>query len=183
MQNQKMTLVKNLLVSVAAACLLAGCARSLPPVGTYTDLSGLRTDLLEGNRLPSSVNPPREIVWLNASRIYKTPSDSVYYLEVEYMAKKETGLLDIPYGETLTLVLDGRPLKFTGAGSVNLRQSTSEEIVRERALYQVSREDLQKIASAKKVEVQVKGTKGLVLREFDEDNYKRFRLFVITYAG
>jgi hypothetical protein len=182
-QNLNMTLVKNLLVSVAAACLMAGCARTLPPVGTYTDLSGLRTDLLEGNRLPSPVNPPREIVWLNASRIYKTPSDSVYYLEVEYMAKVEAGLLDIPYGETLTLVLDGKPMKFTGAGSMNLRKESSEGIVRERALYQVNREDLQKIASAKKVEVQIKGTKGLVVREFDEENHKRFRLFVITYAG
>src|SRR5512147_3266738 len=116
--NLNLTIVKNLLCSLAAVALLAGCARTLPPVSTYYDMSGLRTDLLDGNRLPSPVNPPREIVYLNASRIYKTPADSVYYLEVEYMAREETGLLDIPYGETLTLVLDGRPLKFSGAGSM-----------------------------------------------------------------
>ncbi|MBN2505911.1 MAG: hypothetical protein JXQ71_04380 [Verrucomicrobia bacterium] len=183
MQNQKLTLVKNLFVSVAAACLLAGCARTLPDVGTYTDASGLSTSLLENNRLPSPVEPPREIVYLNASRIFKTATEAVYYLEVEYMARKETGLLDIPYGQTLTLVLDGRARKFSGAGSINLRQGGSEQIVRERALYQVTREDLQRIASARKVEVQIKGNNGLVVREFDQENHKRFRLFVITYAG
>lgn len=181
--QQKPMLVKNLLCSLAVVGLLAGCARSLPPVSTYYDMSGLRTDLLEGNRLPSPVNPPREIVWLNASRLYKTPTDSVYYLEVEYMAKEETGLLDIPYGETLTLVLDGKPVKFKSNGSMNLRKASSEGIVRERALYSVTREQLQQIAAAKKVEVQIKGNNGLVVREFDAENYRRFRLFVITYAG
>ncbi len=183
-QNQKATLVKNLLVTLAAGCLLAGCtSQPKTPVTSYYDMAGLRTDLLSENQLPSPVNPPREVVWLNASRIYKTHNDSVYYLEVEYMAKEQTGLLDIPYGQTLTLILDGKTIKLSGAGSVNLRQATDNGFVRERALYEVTRDQLQKIAGAKKVEVQIKGNNGLLVREFGPENYRKFRLFVITYAG
>lgn len=182
MHNQKLTLVKTLLISSVALGLVAGCAYRTAPVTTHYDMAGLRTDLMEENQLPNVSTPPREVVWLNAFRTYNAQADSAYYLEVKYLARAESGLLDIPYGETLTLVLDGRSLRLSGLGSLN-RRKTDDALVEEQALYPVTREQLQRIALARKVEVQVKGNNGLVLREFDEENYRRFRLFVITYAG
>src|SRR5215204_4315440 len=106
-----MMMMKGYLVLVGGL-LLAGCAsQPTPDVTTYVDqATGLRTDLM-GENLLESKGPTRELVWLNASRVYRNFSDAVYYLEAQYMARENAGYLEIPSGETLTLTIDGQPIK------------------------------------------------------------------------
>lgn len=161
--------------------LLAGCATQRPPVTTYIDpITRARTDLMGENMLQSP-EPIREIVWLNASRMFKNARQYQYYLEVDYMARRETGFLEIPPGETLVIVADGQELKFSGSGSLNSRKELDEEVT-ERAIYLASGEQLRTIANAKDVQVSIRGRSGMVQRTFTPENTERFRQFVAKYV-
>ena len=135
-----------------------------------------------GENLLESKGPTRELVWLNASRVYRNYSDAQYYLEAQYMARDEAGFLEIPAGETLTITVDGQPLKFGGTGSSNMRKPYKKELVREVAIYPATRIQLQKIALAKDVKVSIRGNNGLIEREFSKENQERFRQFVTRFA-
>ena len=175
--------MKNIL-NLLAVCFLAGGCATTPtsPVTTYIDpVSGQRTDLLADNLLETA-GQPRELVWLNASRVFTSRGSGDYYLEVSYMARAEVGHLEIPPGETLTLALDGVELKFNGTGSANQRKAVNKELVKENALYPTSRLQLQKIATARQVKVTIKGNRGLIEREFAPVNFENFRRFVTRYA-
>lgn len=174
-------IAKTILLLATAALLVAGCATQAPDVSSYYDqVSGLRTDLME-NELEAP-GQPREIVWLNASRVFHDYKNSELYLMVTYMAMQERGYLEISPGKTLTIVADGKPLIFEGTGSANQRKPYKKDFVRETALYPVSKADLQKIAGARDVKVQIKGNNGLVEREFKAENFQRLRRFVSYYA-
>jgi len=125
--------------------------------------------------------PVREIVWLNASRIFTSGRQPQYYLEVDYLARAETGFVEIPPGETLVILADGRELKFTGSGSLARKEKKDE--VSERAIYPASAEQLRAIAGAEKVKVSILGRKGIVQREFTPANFQKFREFVKNYAS
>lgn len=160
---------------------MAGCKTQAPDVSSYYDqMSGLRTDLME-NELEAP-GQPREIVWLNASRVFRDQRTSDLYLEASYMAMTERGYLEIPPGKTLTIIADGKPIVLDGTGSTNMRKPYKKQFVRETALYPVTKAQLQKIASSKDVKVQLKGNNGLVEREFKEQNFQRLRRFVSYYA-
>jgi hypothetical protein len=179
--HKKDNMKKNF-ATLAGLLLLAGCASQAPELSTYYDpVMGNRTDLLSGNLLDTP-GQPRELVELNASRVWKNFKDAAYYLEVSYMARAEVGFLEIPPGEMLTIVADGKPLKFDGSGSMNMRKPYKKELVRENAIYPASKNALQQIASAQQVKVQIKGNKGLVQRDFAPENLERFRKFVAAYA-
>lgn len=175
--------MKNLLVVLAGIVVMVGCATTPAPDVTthYDNVSGLRTDLMSDNLLPAG-DHPRELVWLNASRVYHTTSRYNYYLEVTYMARKEVGLLEIPPGQSLTLVVDGETIPLTGTGSLDSEKETKEGLVQETAIYKTSRLVLQKISIAKKVNVAVKGKNGLVERDFADENLDKFRRFVTNFA-
>src|SRR3954465_13443683 len=93
--------VKSIFFILAAvAALLAGCASPAPDVSSHYDqMTGLRTDLME-NELEAP-GKPREIVWLNASRVFHGQKESELFLEASYMAMKDRGYLEIPPGKTL----------------------------------------------------------------------------------
>jgi len=151
-------------------------------VSTYIDpVMGNRTDLLSDNLLETP-GPPRELVWLNASRIFKSDFESQFYHEVSYMARKEVGYLDILPGEMLTIIADGKAMKFDGSGSLNTRKPYKKELVRENAIFPATRQALQKIAAAQQVKVKIKGNNGLIERDFAPENSDRFRKFVSTFA-
>jgi hypothetical protein len=176
-------MIKNFVMVAGGAALLAGCAGpQAPDVTTHIDhTTGLRTDLL-GDNLLEGKGQPRELLWLNASRVYRNFSDAQYYLEAEYMAREEAGYLEIPPGDTLTIIIDGQPLKFSGTGGANLRKPYKDELVREKAIYPATRIQLQKIALGREVKVQVRGNNGLVERDFNKENQERFRQFVTRFA-
>src|SRR3954462_4424473 len=96
--------MKNIFCALVAAALLAGCA-SAPEVTTYVDpLTNQTTDLLSENELVApGGGQPREIIWLNASRLPVNRSKYQIYLEVQYAANTEAGPLDIYPGKTLTI--------------------------------------------------------------------------------
>jgi hypothetical protein len=170
---------------LAGLVWLAGCATKPPDVMTnYDPITGVRTDTMSENMLETPQNPPREVVWLNASRVFKNyrNRDYTYYLETAYKAKEETGYLNIPAGNSLTIVADGQELRFNSNGSYNTRKVNKGvegiRFVNEAALYPTTREQLEKIANAKSVKVRIRGDNGLVERDFTPDNFKRFREFL-----
>lgn len=169
-------------VWLACAGFLAGCASiPVPDVATHYDpYTHLRTDLIPDNLLETE-GPVRELLWLNASRVFKDQQYFEYYLEVHYEAREETGWLNIVPGVSLTMVADGRELKFRGSGSLNLRKQ-KKGLVSEDAIYLASADDLKAIASAKAVTVKVSGQNGIVVRNFTPDNAGRFRKFVAAFV-
>ena len=174
--------MKAIFFSLAAvAALLTGCASPTPDVSSHYDqVTGLRTDLME-NELEAP-GQPREIVWLNASRVFHSQKESELFLEASYMAMKDRGYLEIPPGKTLTVVADGKPILFDGTGSANMRKVYKKDFVRETAIYPVTKSQLQRIANARDVKVQIKGANGLVERQFKAENFDRLRKFVSNYA-
>ena len=173
--------MKKIYPLVLAAGLLAGCATKTQDSATYIDpFTGARTDLMAENMLESP-EPVREIVWLNASRLFRNARDYQYYLEVDYLARAETGYLEIPPGQTLAIVADGQEIKLTGSGSLNNRKERKEEVT-ERAIYPATADQLRTIASAEDVKVSILGRNGMVQRTFTPANLERFRQFVQRYV-
>ncbi|MEK7678497.1 MAG: hypothetical protein AAB676_21935 [Verrucomicrobiota bacterium] len=161
--------------------LLAGCATPVPPVATYTDtVSGLRTDFIPENLLESK-EPSRELVWLNASRVFTDVRNFTYYLEVHYQATSETGWLDILPGKTLVVLADGQEMRFPGLGSLNTRKE-KKGIVMEDAIYETNAAALRAIANAQKLTVKVIGKNAIVVRDFAPANFEKFKKFVAEYV-
>src|ERR1043165_5767377 len=162
---------------------LMGCSTTPPPdvATSYDPITGVRTDLMSENMLETAQNPPREVVWLNASRVFKNyrNRDFTYYLEVSYMTREETGYLNIPAGGTLSVIADGQEMRFSGTGSYNQRKKNKDGFVSESALFPATREQIQKIANAKQVKVRIRGENGLVERDFRPANFKRFQEFLL----
>ena len=170
--------MKNFLCCILGilTVLAAGCFTP-PQVTSYTNpITGLRTDLI-GENLLDTVEPAREMIWLNASRVFKNRETAVYYLEVHYAARSETGFLDIDPGQSLTIVADGQEIKLAGIGSLNTRK-TSDNVVHEDAIYEASATDISKLAYAAKATVKVKGQKGIVIREVSQQNFDKFKAFL-----
>jgi hypothetical protein len=173
--------VKKINCLVLAASLLTGCATKAPDVVTYVDpYTKARTDLMAENMLESP-EPIREVVWLNASRMFRNARQFQYYLEVDYMARAEAGFLEIPPGETLVILADGQELKFGGSGSLNNRKESKDQ-VSERAIYVATGSQLRIIANAEEVKVSILGRNGMVQRAFKPANSDRFRQFVQHYV-
>lgn len=169
------------LALLATSLWLTGCATKAPSIATYYDpYSHSRTDLTAQNMLESP-EPVREIIYLDASRVFLNARDFQYYLEVEYLARTETGFLDIPPGETLVILADGQELKFSGSGSLNSRKERKDEVT-ERAIYPVGGQQLRTIAAAQSVKVSVLGRNGIVQRDFNAANFQKFRDFVQHYV-
>lgn len=172
-----MNYMKNIFCALLAAAFLAGCATT-PEVTTYVDPNtNQRTDLLSENELPSpGGGQPREIIWLNASRMPVSRTKFQTYLEVMYAANAEAGPLDIYPGRTLTIIADGQELKFSGLGSMNTRKE-KKGIIYESALYEAQPSDIDTIANAQKVTVLVQGKSLLIERNFGSENFQRFKQF------
>lgn len=169
------------ILTFAAAALLCGCATTqLPDVATHTDSAGLRIDLIPENLLETTT-PSRELLWLNASRVFKNHYDFDYFLEVHYEATPDAGFLQINPGNSLLIVADGNEIEFESRGSMNARRN-HKGFVSEDALYLAGPNELRAIARAEKVVVQVTGQNGTVHREFGPANFQRFQKFVQNYV-
>lgn len=177
------TNMKNICCALLAFAFLAGCAAT-PEVTTYVDpLTNQRTELLSENELPTpGGGQPREILWLNASRMPVNRAKYQVYLEVMYAVNAEAGPLDIYPGRTLTIIADGNELKFSGLGSMNSRKEKGG-ILYESALYEAQPSDIQTIANAGKVTVLVQGKSLLIERDFGPENFERFKQFVSRIAS
>jgi hypothetical protein len=183
--GEERDIVKKNFALLILVGLLSGCDtfKTSDVTTHYDEFTGQRTDLLSDNMLETE-GPPREVIWLNASRVFNKGGKSIYYLEASYMAKTETGWLDIGPGQSLTIMADNEKIKFISAsGSLNRRKKVDRNaFVQETAIYEATRDQLQKIGAAKQVKVELKGNNGLVERQFAPANFERFRAFVARYA-
>lgn len=158
----------------APAVFLAGCA-STPEVTTWTNpVNGQRTDILAENLLDVP-GETREMLWLNAYREVFGPQRQRYHLQVIYGAREEAGYLEINPGRSLTILVDGEELNFSGLGSLD--KDEKKGALFETARYDATGEDISRIANGKKVVVRVTGKNGIVVREFAEENFEKFRQF------
>jgi len=174
--------MKRLFILLALLSTLTACVTPATKVSSYRDDFSGATDMLVDNELPSP-SRPREVVWLDAYRVMKG-AQRIYYLQVRYLATAEVGFVDIEPGQSLTITADGETIKlYSASGSMNSRELVrGKKFAEEKALFEVKQEQLQKIARAKKVKVQIKGVKGLIEREFGPKNYDDFRAFVTRFA-
>ena len=156
---------------------LAGCVQT-PEVTTYVDpMTNQRTDLLsEKELIVPGQTQPREIVWLNASRLPTGRRTYQIYLEVLYAVRADAGPLDIYPGRTLTIIADQNEMKFSGLGSANSRRE-KDGILYETALYEAQLSDIETIANAQKVTVLIQGKAALIERDFVQENFNRFKEF------
>jgi hypothetical protein len=171
---------KRSLLFLVAAGALAGCSTKRPPDTTsyVSPISGLRTDLLSENMFETP-DKTLEVIELNGARVFGYNGASRFVLELDYLSSEEHGFLDIPPGETLTLVIDDSVVKLGGMGGSQSREKTKDRTVTERAFYTVDRPLFEKIAKAKKVRVEVAGNNGPpVVRWFAAVNFGRFADFV-----
>lgn len=163
------------LVAFVFVFVTVGC-NTTPEVTSYVNpVSGRRTDTLNQNLIDAPGND-REMLWLNAYRDYSDRYHYRYYLEVIYGAREDAGYLEIGPGRSLTIMADNQEMNFTGLGSLSKDQSKGA--VFETARYEATADDIHRIASARKVTVQVRGRHGIINREFAPENSEKFRKFV-----
>ena len=178
MRNRIRQLIRRAQPACAACAMLlfaTGCGTT-PEVTSYVNpVSGQRTDIVAQNLLDLPGNN-REMLWLNAYRDFTDRYHYKYYLEVIYGARVVVGYLEISPGRSLTIVADNQELNFTGLGS--LSQNESKGALFETARYEAAADDIQRIANARKVTVQVRGRNGLIARDFGPENFEKFRKFV-----
>jgi hypothetical protein len=99
-----------------------------------------------------------------------------YFLRVWYQGD---GWIFINEGESLVLLMDGEKTVFSGSGSSGDREVIYGGFVWEVALYPVTEKQIRKISNAKDITVKIIGSKGYVIRKFDETNFENFRHFIV----
>ncbi|RMD88591.1 MAG: hypothetical protein D6813_11860 [Calditrichaeota bacterium] len=127
------------------------------------------------NNLLSSNHTDSVKVYLNAQRVLI--GKKVYYnLNVHYQGND---WLKIKSGPSLILVVDGQQMQFSCPESAMQRsRNIFSRKAHEEANYEVSLEDLQKIAQAESVRVKIFGHNGSIECTFTPDNFRRFQEFL-----
>ena len=160
------------------ALFLIGCGTT-PEVTTWTNpVSGQRTHILAENPVGDlGEGEAREMVWLNAfcEVLGQTGAQQRYHLQVVYGAREEAGYLEINPGKSLTIIADGEELSFSGLGSLD--KDERKGALFETARYDATGSDIGRIAGASKVVVRLVGRNGIVVREFNDENFEKFRKF------
>ncbi|HEX7862027.1 MAG TPA: hypothetical protein VF773_16965 [Verrucomicrobiae bacterium] len=167
--------IAQALSAAVFAAVLTGCG-STPEVTSYVNpVSGRRTDVLAENLLDAP-GQSREMLWLNAYRDFSDQYRFKYYLEAIYGAREEAGYLDVGPGRSLTIVADGQEMNFVGLGSLSKEEENGA--VFESARYEATADDIYRISRARTVNVRLTGKNGVVVRDFNAENFDKFRKFV-----
>jgi hypothetical protein len=157
---------------------LVGCETTPPPdvVSRTDEVTGRQSHLITDNVIedPSQTD---SLLSLNASQLFTYRGAAKYYLEVRFQARPERGLIEIVPGQSLTITVNGVPMRFTGPGSAKFRKEKYGTLI-ENAVYTVTFEQMEQIAKAKDVRVRVSGAKGFVERTFAAKNFDNFAEFV-----
>jgi len=167
---------------------LCGCATSYKIKSISDNFDGYTIHRLTGNRLSGSelFNSPVELncqVYINRNGLKS------YFLIVQYndysLNLSSWGLITaswlfIQRGESLILLVDGERIGFEGEGSIDHRNVYSGNI-EEKAWYDISRHNLEKIANAYNVEVKIIGSEYYVQRQFSEKNISNFYKFISEF--
>ncbi len=176
--------MKSSLLFFLATAFLTSCAASgYEIVEQYDHLESINRTFMSGNRLGPDKKSATYELYLNALRYDWRTGEILYYLVVRYNADE---WLLIQRGKTLTLALDGQKLPLWGEGSAGERNvfhaGSGQKYHSEQAWYQVTAEQLSRIASAKTITVQVRGDNGRVEENCSSRNLKRFTNFINKYV-
>jgi hypothetical protein len=171
------------LAVLLTAVVLTGCTTSYSPdIQSYRrPFEEGRTDLIVDNLLEAK-DQTRDMVWLNALRVFKNADEHQFYLELIYATTTDTGYLDIGTGPSLILTVDGKEMQFSGTGTTNMRRKKGA-LLNETALYPVSAKDLVVIGNARQIKVRIVGQGRIVEREFSTVNISRFKKFVDQFIS
>ena len=111
------------------------------------------------------------------------PGTPEYYLEARYQGASDAGFMEIGPGDALVLTVDGQTMRFRGPGSQENRKVLGNGQFVENAVFEVKADDLRRIAKAKDVKVQINGDRRRMYREFNAENFQKFRSFVLLHMG
>lgn len=164
-------------IGILALCIvvnlfLSGCAA---PFTSFTDESTTAHIVrMNGDRLAGGISS----IQLNAQRFEKEGKVS-YSLFIVYSGPT---FLIIGPGKSLVLIIDGARHEISGGGSEQHRNVISIGLVEETAYYHDLEPELfYRIASAKKVDVEVHGSDSVVTRSFKKKNFSKFKVFCDLY--
>jgi len=140
------------------------------------EFEGWTADALMENKLGGS--SPSEKVELTIMRTRATDKTPFKYsLNVHYLGDD---WVFIEEGKSLLLLLDGKKMTFTGAGSKRSRRVGSG-YVSESSIYGAEYDSLLLISSAKEVKVRVVGGEKNLDRFFSQQNFQILKRFLTEY--
>jgi hypothetical protein len=164
-------------IGILASCIvvtlyLSGCTA---PFTSFTDESTTAHVVrMNGDRLAGGISS----IQLNAQRFEKEGKVS-YSLFIIYSGPT---FLNIGPGKSLVLIIDGQRNEIFGGGSIQHRNVLSIGLVEETAYYHdLDPELFYRIARAKKVDVEIHGSSGVVTRYFKKKNFTKFKVFCDLY--
>ena len=87
------------------------------------------------------------------------------------------GWLFIKNGESLVLKVDGVPMPLSGPGSIANREVIYSDLVAEEAYYDLTADQLAKLAGAQVIEYRVYGDKAYIQGKFSDKNMAELKFF------
>lgn len=174
----------KLLKAVAAALALSGCAGGPAIVSTVNEITGHRVDRMSENRIgPVPCGLTRDpCVFLHAERIVVGQEDARYRLAAVYEGEE---WLFIQAGNTLEFELTQGLGSFSlfGQGSKEHRKILESKKLRETAYYEISANNLRRLAQSEKVRMKLHGDGFYVERSFSSANRRNFQAFAQKFLG
>ena len=187
--------MRRLLVACLLPALLSACATARGPLPVPEGLlqedpfdarykvhcdtvSGKTVCVMTGNAL-RPFSPRYPLLTLGA--ISETDKDGAQRFFLRTVFVNERQWLNIGRRSTLRLVVDGEPVELRGAGSEGSRYVGEDQKLYEVALFGVPAALVQKIATARSVDVSLQGD-FLVEKRFGGVNTLYFRQFVQHYV-
>lgn len=170
----------KILILILLSLTLLGCGATqqerelgytthIDPYKNYQKYTALNAGYLDGQSLLSL-----QFLWLD---IFVDVLDGEHSLWVAATLEGDHWQFINP-GESLVLMLDGKPLTlFSGTGSTLNRQVLSSRTIREKALYKISPEILEKIALASNVSLRLYGHQGYIERSLSANHLINYRAF------
>lgn len=146
---------------------------------TRDEFDGYTINRMIGNELGGGFLDLGTTLYLNPERYVAKNGQISYSLRVGFLAHN---WLFIERGESLILLVDGERMGFRGKGSWSHRDiGILHGTITEKAWYNVTPEQLKKIAYANSVKVKVVGSQHHIKRGFTKENFSNFRRFCKEY--
>lgn len=158
-----------IIVILATSCVMPGV---YTPITTIDKFDGYTINKTQNNIL--SANMFQDMVCLDIQRFQK--NDLVLYnLILKYGPTSDWLFIDS--GESLILLVDGTRMGFTGDGSSQYRNVLSGGSIVEKSYYEITPDQILKIANAKEVSVKIIGSQYYAERKFLKSTFNNFKKF------
>lgn len=173
--------MRNSIIFLLAIFFFCSCSTSGYHAGTkQDDFNGYTTNWMDRNSIESTEVP---MFCFNLIKHYSPGKEEIYRIWIKLALMNDWIFID--NGESLILLVDGERIGFYGEGSTKNRSTTtlSDTYVNEDAYYDVPLNQLQKIANAKTVRIQVVGSHGIKEGSLTQNNLFNIRRFLREYAS